>query len=497
MTNSENKTQNDASKYENMDPYIFITKHLIPTTKDDARVVVCIKPESPKIKASWDPVELYKGLNFPKNSNLYISLSSVYKVDDPTNTFHGQYRNQMDWVAQTHMFMLDDLGDCPESDKPDYHDLPIQPTWVIETSPDNHQVLYVLAEPLNDKNLANQITKSLAKQANSDKSAVNAVRWARLPGGINNKEPYITDEYPEGFVTRIKEANPDLKYHTSQIIDAFNLNIDQSKTVKETPQQEDKPLVALEGWSRHLSALSAISADCDYDTWQGVAVVLHPWGDNGLAAYIGWSESSSKHTLSEQEITEKFNQVSYDILNPQGHTNIRGFNWLAAKARDYGWDYDQYSVDESNALITEIDQTTDIEDLEDLMKKVYDAFLSGPDHGIVVTRTRQQFKKLGTTISLNEIRALISSPKKINPEDKCWTYPLTDEGNLLRFHAIYDGHYFYIPEFNHYLLWKDGEWVKDPTTQGVALHAINQITKLERNPLNEVQIEALHKWRTK
>ena len=40
------------SKYENLAPYTFVNKYLIPTYKDDAMPMVCVKPNNPR-EGSW------------------------------------------------------------------------------------------------------------------------------------------------------------------------------------------------------------------------------------------------------------------------------------------------------------------------------------------------------------------------------------------------------------------------------------------------------------
>ena len=487
---NENKPQN----FENMDPYIFITQYLIKETKPNAKILVCIKPNNPKDNDPWIPTVVSKSTVLPSSANLYISISSCEKVNDTDSPNHGQYRNKLDCAVQTHLFMLDDLGDDTTPNKPDYTKLPIQPTWVIETSPHNYQALYVLTEPLDNIPLANRISKQLPGQARSDKSSVNAVRWARLPFGVNNKPEHCVDGEP--FQTHIEQGNPDTTYHASEIIDAFDLELSHENIKPQEPVINDKPLQVLEGWERHVSALCAISPDCDYQTWFNVACVLHPWGESGLQAFIAWSQSSDKHKLSDAELTRKFNDVEYDILNPKGRTSIVSWPWLEARARENGWDYDAYSSEQTKELIAKINEVDDLQDLENIAPAIYDAFLAAPDFHYVITTMKHRFGELGETITIPEIRAIINNPKKIKVDDECWTYPLTDEGNLERFHVLYKGMYYFVPELNKHLIWEGDNWEIDPTSQGAAINTINHITRLERKPLNEVQIKALNRWRT-
>ena len=492
--------ENSPSDFMNMDTYTFIKRYLISSTKPDATPLICTRPEDPKTGNKWPPQELTPDTLFPSNNNHYISISSCRQLNDPTSPFHGQYRNKRSLVSETHMFMLDDLGDNTTPEKTNYHELELKPTWVIETSPHNYQALYILKNPLMNEGMATAISKQLPCQAGTDESAVNSVRWARLPRGVNNKEPYVTKKNPQGFPVTIAVANPNDKYEVSEIIDAFHLKLENKSSKKSNEQnttQRNQPIQALEGWARHVDATVHIPPDCDYQTWFNVACVLHAWGERGLDLFIQWSQASETHKLTDQEITDKFNSVEYDSANPKGHDSVLSWPWLQATAIRYGWDYDQYSFTETKAFTEQINKITSMEEIELLCLPIHDAFLSAPDLNHIVSQLVFKSKEINEPLTTPEVRAMINKLKKISPEDECWTYPLTDEGNLERFHAAYKDYYYYIPEMNHHLEWEEDHWEMDRTSQNVAINTINHITKLERNPLNETQIEMLKKWRTK
>ena len=266
----------EQSQFENLNPYIFITNHLIRTLKPDAKPIVCIKPDNPK-QGGWTPIPLTEDTLLPENANLYICISSCNKLFDPSSKFHATYRASIECASQTHMFMLDDIRDLSK--------LPLKPTWIIETSPDNYQCLYVLEEPLDDIPLANAITKALPAKANADPSSKNCVRWARLPGGRNNKPEYL-DDNGEGFAVRIHTANPDLLYNTKQISTAYQLELHTSNISAPTQSTQDKdaPIidVAPSGWDRHLSALLSIPADCDSKAPSGLVMAATCSGATSL-----------------------------------------------------------------------------------------------------------------------------------------------------------------------------------------------------------------------
>ena len=91
--------------------------------------------------------------------------------------------------------VLDDVG---TKSKP----LPLDPTWVMETSPGNAQWGYVFSEQPTLGEFTAAI-KALADAGYTDPGATNAVRNVRLPGSVNLKPGR------GGFVSRLVEFHPD------------------------------------------------------------------------------------------------------------------------------------------------------------------------------------------------------------------------------------------------------------------------------------------------
>ncbi len=105
--------------------------------------------------------------------------------------------------------VLDDLGTST-----------LRPTWRLETSQDNYQLGFALSEAITDMDLAERLMKEITNKSlinGNDRSGNNAVRYVRLPVGINNKDG-------TNFSHNMVEWNDALKYSLEQIISELNLD---------------------------------------------------------------------------------------------------------------------------------------------------------------------------------------------------------------------------------------------------------------------------------
>ena len=107
--------------------------------------------------------------------------------------------------------VLDDVG--TKSKVP-----PIEPTWKIETSPDNYQWGYTFA--LDDHPTTNEFTaaiKAIAEAGYTDTGAINAVRNFRIPGSVNLKPGR------DNFEARLTEFHPEREFSLPQICEALGV----------------------------------------------------------------------------------------------------------------------------------------------------------------------------------------------------------------------------------------------------------------------------------
>jgi len=155
------------------------------------------------IKATWPafyPNEYKEGGAWYANTASFIVARFKNK---PSASIHN-----CDHVA---FLVLDDVG--TKSKAP-----PLEPTWKMETSPDNFQwgYTFTLDEQPTHEVFAAAI-KAIAEAGFTDKGATNAVRNFRIPGSVNLK--------PERnkFASVLTEFHPAREFSLPQIMDAFGV----------------------------------------------------------------------------------------------------------------------------------------------------------------------------------------------------------------------------------------------------------------------------------
>ena len=114
--------------------------------------------------------------------------------------------------------VLDDIG--TKSKVP-----PIEPTWIIETSPDNYQWGYTFA--LDDQPLKGDFSaaiKAIAEAGYTDGGAINPVRNFRMPGSVNLKPNR------DNFASRLVELHPNREFSLPQICVALGVTPEPADT---------------------------------------------------------------------------------------------------------------------------------------------------------------------------------------------------------------------------------------------------------------------------
>jgi hypothetical protein len=152
-------------------------------------------------------------LSYPTNN--YLGCSSFYPGGD------GSFKARKAQFAACHFLMLDDLGTKVPLDRLDGSKL----SWLIETSPGNHQGGIILAEPLTDGAEAVRLLNAVIEAGLCDAGASGPLsRWARLPVAINGKPKYAgVDSAP--FQCRLLVWQPDNRYTQQEIVDQLQLKI--------------------------------------------------------------------------------------------------------------------------------------------------------------------------------------------------------------------------------------------------------------------------------
>jgi hypothetical protein len=148
------------------------------------------------------------------DANCFYAVSSFYQNEE------GQVRRSKDNFAAAHVITLDDIGNGPSA-KISKDKIKLEPSFVIETSPDNCQPGYILTTPEYDADLFNRVVDALVHQglaSESDPGMKGVTRYVRMPVGTNNKTKY---DPPHQHV--LKGWHPERRYTLQEIIDAYGL----------------------------------------------------------------------------------------------------------------------------------------------------------------------------------------------------------------------------------------------------------------------------------
>jgi hypothetical protein len=191
---------------------------------EGAFAAVCSKSGDPSL-GGWLASRADKVANsLAAENNNYVGCSSFYPGND------GSFKARKAQFAGCHFLMLDDLGTKVPLDRLGGFEL----SWLIETSPGNHQGGIILAEPLADGAAAARLLNAVIDAGLCDAGATGPLsRWARLPAAINGKPKYA-DESGAPFQCRLIEWRPDKRYSPQEIVDRLQLQLAPAGRPKKT-----------------------------------------------------------------------------------------------------------------------------------------------------------------------------------------------------------------------------------------------------------------------
>jgi hypothetical protein len=155
-----------------------------------------------------------------KSNYTHGDANTFYVVSTFLPDIDGQVSRSKSKFAAAHVITLDDIGSGPSAKIP-WERIKLPGSVVIETSPGNCQVVYILLVPVTDADLFNRVVDALIHQglaSENDPGMKGVTRYVRLPVGTNNKTKY---DPPHRHV--LKEWNPDRRYSLEEIIDAYGL----------------------------------------------------------------------------------------------------------------------------------------------------------------------------------------------------------------------------------------------------------------------------------
>lgn len=144
--------------------------------------------------------------------NHYISFAS-FRQDES-----GKFRRQKKQFAALYAVMLDDIGGKVPLDR-----ISLQPSWMIETSLDNFQLGFILAEPITHAEEADQLLTAIIDAGLTDPGANGPCsRLGRLPVAINGK--HLNNEGVP-WRCRLTDWQPQCRYSLQDIVDGLQIEL--------------------------------------------------------------------------------------------------------------------------------------------------------------------------------------------------------------------------------------------------------------------------------
>lgn len=178
-------------------------------------------------------------------ANNYFSLAA-FKPDEA-----GHFRRQKACFHALFAVMLDDIGTKVHMER-----LTLSPSWLLETSPGNHQAGYLFREPLKDGNIAVRLMNAIIAAGLCDPGANGPLaRLARLPVAVNGKRtPW--------FQCRMVEWAPELRYSVDDLVNGlqFEMTLTRRPARPSTRQAEERPVEGDPVWIARPEENSVLTA---------------------------------------------------------------------------------------------------------------------------------------------------------------------------------------------------------------------------------------------
>jgi hypothetical protein len=190
---------------------------------DDERVMVGYAKEATvqvdsdgkKLNAGWWPVAYKEGKYINGNENAYACISSSIRTPNPRTQQMRYWRGEASF-GHGLALMVDDVGTGTGSKGGLALDVVraiLEPTAIVETSPNNFQCWYFLDAPCADmvefKAFLVGFVAGVLVNKGGDTTIRDVSRYGRMPVGVNNKrKPDGTLKYPLPNDTGAKGENP-------------------------------------------------------------------------------------------------------------------------------------------------------------------------------------------------------------------------------------------------------------------------------------------------
>ena len=179
--------------------------------KDGCPILVSFKGNPATIhKSKWygHPCSNTSEASLPDDANNYFSLAQ-FRPNEA-----GEYRRKKAQFQSLFAVMLDDIGSKVPLDR-----LTLPPSWLLETSPGNHQAGYILSVPIEDGKTADRLMNAIINARLCDPGANGpTARLARLPVAVNGK-------HSPPFPCKLKTWEPERRYSMQELVSGLQLEI--------------------------------------------------------------------------------------------------------------------------------------------------------------------------------------------------------------------------------------------------------------------------------
>ena len=279
------------------------------TVENDEAVGVCAFQNPPELVRWWN---LYspsdpniKRLIDRGDANTYFCISTVRQ--------QRRLRRGQDDLQALYVVPLDDIG-TGQGAKYAPDTVPLEPSYIVETSPQNYQYGYLPSEPIRDKAVARALVK-LVTEETGDGAASIMGKLIRLPNGYNNKAKY-GNPVPR---CALKEWHPERRYSVHELLRGFGI----SEEVFETQVEKYR------GQTRSTAAGAPFSDEVfDYLSWRGDVI-------SDAADDDGWYQIVCPWHGDHSEQTDISKTASYSPLGCGGeHAKDRQFNCFHEHCKD-------------------------------------------------------------------------------------------------------------------------------------------------------------------
>jgi hypothetical protein len=281
---------------------------------------------------AWRPKPYKPGNEIVLNEkgNGYVAVSSFTRADD------GTFRRRNECFGAGLALMIDDVGTKVER-KDDWPPA----SAVVETSPGNFQFWFFLRERERDISKFDAVIDGFIQQklmGLPDPGMGGVTRVGRIPGFVNGKTKY------NGFVTRLAEFNPEIRYTTDELVCAFDLKLRGRRTFNVgfdiVPDNVTDRMMA---WGTSYKQLKeyrmigsrrdrarGIEPEADKSGW---IEIMCPW----LSEHSGTNEED-RDNGSAIKIPDEANNYYGGFRCHHGHCADRGWgdlrDWLAERAHE-------------------------------------------------------------------------------------------------------------------------------------------------------------------